>query len=216
MEGNFVVQAFTKGGPVMFVIALIGVVVIYLIFERYFALKKQSINKKEFIDTLFAMVLRGEVRQAIAFCESRPTPITNTIKSGLVQVLNGRSDEEIQVAMDAAILRETPKIVGWSSFLAVLGNIGVLTGLLGTIIGMIISFDAISKESDPQEKGIRLSEGISHALYATGFGLSVAITAIVAFGIFQMIIQKAEDELIESSMTFMNIVANNRDKMKVN
>lgn len=214
-EGNFIAEAFSAGGPVMYVIALIGLLVIFLIFERASALKSLTLNKKEFIDNIYGMTLRGDIKQAIAYCDSRSTPLTAVIKAGLVQVMNGRSDEEVQVAMDAAILRESPRLSGWSSFLAVLGNIGVLSGLLGTIFGMIKSFGALA-DADPAEKAEKLSMGISHALNATAFGLSVAIAAIVAFGVFQLLIQRAEDDVVETSMTFMNLVVSNRDKVKVN
>ena len=127
--------------------------------------------------------------------------------------MNKRPDEEVQVAMDAAVLREMPKLEGMTSFLAVLGNISVLAGLLGTIIGMIGSFRAVSS-ADPATKAQLLSEGISHALNCTGFGLTVAIGAILFYGLFQHMIQKSENELLETSMSLMNLVAANRDKLR--
>ena len=59
-----------------------------------------------------------------------------------------------------------------------------------------------------------LSKGISEALNCTAFGLLVAIVAIVAYGFFQMRIGKAVNDMVESSMTLMNLVVANRDKMK--
>src|SRR6218665_1235166 len=167
-------RAFSEGGFVMYIIALIAVLAIFLIVERAMKLKQMSVDKKEFTDNIFRMVLAGDLRQAISYCDARPAPLTNTVKAGLVQAMNKRPDEEIQVAMDAAVLREMPKVEGWSSFLAVFGNIAVLAGLLGTIIGMIGSFRAVSA-ADPATKAILLSQGISHALNCTGFGLSVSI-----------------------------------------
>jgi biopolymer transport protein ExbB/TolQ len=159
------------------------------------------------------MVIGGDLRQAISFCDSRPAPLTNTVKAGLVQALNKRPDEEIQVAMDASVMREMPKVEGWSSFLAVFGNIAVLAGLLGTIIGMIGSFRAVAA-ADPATKAQKLSEGISHALNCTAFGLMVALVSIVAYGVVQHKIQKIENETVETSMTLLNLVVSNRDKIK--
>jgi biopolymer transport protein ExbB len=115
--------------------------------------------------------------------------------------------------MDAAVMREMPKLEGFTSFLAVMGNVAVLAGLLGTIIGMIGSFRAVSF-ADPATKSQLLSEGISHALNCTGFGLTVAIVAIVFYGLFQHMIQRSESEMIEMSMTMLNLVASNRDKLR--
>ena len=159
------------------------------------------------------MLLRGDLKQAIAYCDSQPTPMTNTLKSGLVQVLNGRPDEEVQVAMDASVIRETPRLEGWSSFLAVFGNVAVLIGLLGTIAGLITSFSGVA-EADQATKAALLSQGIAEALNCTAFGLLVAIIAIVAYGFFQIRIGKASNDMLESSMNLMNLVVANRDKIK--
>jgi biopolymer transport protein ExbB/TolQ len=139
--------------------------------------------------------------------------MTNTIKAGIVAVLNKRPDEEVQVAMDAAVLRETPKLEGWTPFLAVFGNVSVLAGLLGTIAGMIRSFGAVAT-ADNATKAQELSNGISHALNCTAFGLIVSIICIVAYAYYQMQIQRAENELMESSMQMLNLVAANREKIR--
>ena len=78
---------------------------------------------------------------------------------------------------------------------------------------MIGSFRAVSS-ADPATKAQLLSEGISHALNCTGFGLTVAIGAILFYGLFQHMIQKSENELLETSMSLMNLVAANRDKLR--
>lgn len=212
-ELPFLQRAFIEGGFVMYIILFIFILTLLLVFERLIALRNLTIDRKDFLDNIFGMVIRGDIRQAIAFCDSRPAPLTNTVKAGLVQAMNKRPDEEIQVAMDAAILRETPRLEGYSSFLAVTGNIAVLAGLLGTIIGMITSFRAVSA-ADPAEKAQKLSEGISHALNCTAFGLLVAIISIVAYGYFQLRIQRAENEIVEGSLSLMNLVVANRDKMR--
>jgi biopolymer transport protein ExbB len=209
----FVTRAFMEGGAVMYVILLIGIITVMLVVERFLALKNLTVDKKEFTDNIFGMILRGDLRQAITFCDSRQAPLTNVIKAGLVQAMNRRPDEEVQVAMDAAALRETPRLEGWTSFLAVTGNVAVLAGLLGTIIGMITSFRAVAA-ADPAEKAVELSKGISHALNCTAFGLLVAIVSIVAYGYFQLRIQRAENDVTESSMSLLNLVASNRDKLK--
>lgn len=210
---NPILRAFTEGGLVMYVILVIAVLALILIIERFMALRSLRVDKKEFSDQLFRMVVGGDMRQAISLCDSKSTPLSNTMKAGLVQVMNKRPDEEIQVAMDASVMREMPRLEGFTSFLAVFGNVSVLAGLLGTIIGMIGSFRAVAS-ADPATKAQLLSEGISHALNCTGFGLIVAIISIVFYGLFQHMIQNSENEMIETSMTLMNLVSANRDKLR--
>jgi biopolymer transport protein ExbB len=210
---NFVAKAFCQGGTIMYVILLIGLITLFLIVERLMSLQKLTVDKGNINENLFSMILRGDLKQAIAFCDSRPTPLTNTLKAGLVQVMNRRPDEEVQVAMDASVLRETPRLEGWTSFLAVFGNISVLVGLLGTIIGLITSFGGVAK-ADNATKAAELSKGISEALNCTAFGLLVAIVAVVTYGFFQIRIGRAVNDMQESSMTMMNLVVANREKMK--
>ncbi|MEK6553864.1 MAG: MotA/TolQ/ExbB proton channel family protein [Bdellovibrionota bacterium] len=212
-EGNFIFHAFCQGGPAMWLILIVALLTVFLIVDRFFRLHSLTVDKTTLNETLFSMLLRGELKQAIAFCDRKPTPLTNTLKAGLVQVLNKRTDEEVQVAMDAAVLRETPRLEGWTAFLAVFGNVGVLIGLLGTVAGLITSFSGVSK-ADQSMRAQMLSQGISEALNCTAFGLLVAIVAIVAYGFFQMRIGKAINDMLESSMTLMNLVVANREKMK--
>ena len=199
----------------MYLIAFVGCLTLYLILERALTLKKLSVNKDTLSESLFGMILRGDLQQAIAYCDSSPAPITRTLKAGLVQVMNKRPDEEVQVAMDASVLRETPKIEGWTSFLAVFGNVSVLVGLLGTIIGLIKSFGGVG-EADAATKAAMLSKGISEALNCTAFGLLVAIIAIVGYAIFQTLVSRAIMEMTESSMNLMNVVVSNREKIEEN
>lgn len=197
----------------MYLILIVALLTAFLIVDRLFRLQSLTVDKITLNETLFSLLLRGELKQAIAFCDRKPTPLTNTLKAGLVQVLNKRTDEEVQVAMDAAVLRETPKLEGWTAFLAVFGNVGVLIGLLGTVAGLITSFGGVAK-ADQSLRATMLSKGISEALNCTAFGLLVAIVAILAYGYFQMRIGKAVNDMVESSMTLMNLVTANRDKMK--
>jgi biopolymer transport protein ExbB/TolQ len=212
-QGNFIVHAFAAGGPAMYIIATIGVLTLMLVLERFFTLRTLTVNKADFNEHLFGMILRGDIRQAITYCDSKPTPLTSTLKSGLVQVMNHRPDEEVQVAMDAAVLRDTPRIEGWTPFLAVFGNVATLVGLTGTILGMIKSFRGVS-QAGAAEKAQLLSEGISEALHCTAFGLMVAIVAIVGYGYFQLRISRILNDVVESSMSLLNLVVANRDKIK--
>lgn len=211
--GNFIARAFCEGGVIMYFIAVVGVLAVVIVFIQFLNMSRQSLNKKSLQESLFSLLVRGDLKQAIAYCDSKPTPLTNTLKAGLVQVLNKRPDEEVQVAMDAEVLKETPNIEGKTAFLAVFGNIAVLIGLLGTIMGMITSFRGVAK-ADAATKSIELTRGISEALNCTAFGLGVAIISIIMYGYFQFRIGRAINDMLETSMKLMNLVTANRDKLK--
>jgi biopolymer transport protein ExbB len=210
---NFVLHAFEVGGPVMFVILGLLILTLIVVFKQLLILKDAGVDKSDFNEHVFGMILRGDIQQAISYCDSRQSPLTNTLKAGLVQVLNKRPDEEVQVAMDASVLRETPKVEGWVSFLAVFGNLATLLGLTGTIVGMIQSFVGVTK-ADDAKKAELLSKGIAEALNCTAFGLVVAMTAIICYGFFQYRVGHIINDMIESSMSMLNLVSSNRDKIK--
>lgn len=208
-----IANAFKNGGNVMYIILVFAILTVLIVVERFMKIRSMSIDKKEFTDQVYRLVVAGDIRQAISLCDSRPAPLTNTVKAGLIQAMNKRPDEEVQVAMDAAVLREMPKLEGYTSFLAVFGNVSVLAGLLGTIAGMILSFGAVAAATN-DKKAELLSNGISHALNCTAFGLLVALLAIISYGWFQHKIQKVENEVVETSMTLLNLVVANRDKIR--
>ena len=113
-----ILEAFHEGGTAMLVILVVGILTCVVIVRQILAMKDAGVDKKDFNEHLFGMILRGDIQQAISYCDSKPSPLTNTLKAGLVQVMNKRPDEEVQVAMDAAVMRETPRVEGWVSFLA--------------------------------------------------------------------------------------------------
>lgn len=116
--------------------------------------------------------------------------------------------------MDEAALRELPKLSARTGFLALLANLAMLSGLLGTVSGLISSFGAVSGESvDPSQKARILAEGISEAMNCTAFGLIVAITALIGFAILNGLTQQIEDDINEATVRVLNLVVANRQKV---
>ena len=211
---HWLAKAFQDGGNAMILIAIVGVMSFVLIIERFIALNRLIVYKDDFTAKIFPRILEGDLRQAITMCESKSAPLPNTVKEGLKQVVNRRPDEEVQVAMDGAVLHETPRLEGYTSLLAVFANVATLVGLLGTIIGLIQGFGGLS-EADAAEKAATLSLAISHALNCTAGGLAVAIPALICFGFYQIRIGRAINDMQETSMRIMNLVVANRDKLKL-
>lgn len=211
---HWFIKAFQDGGNAMVLIAIVGIITLVLIIERYWALHRLIVDKEDFTSKIFPMILSGDLRQAISFCETKSAPLPNTVREGLKQVVNRRPDEEVQVAMDGAVLEATPKIEGYTSLLAVFANVATLIGLLGTIMGLIQGFGGLA-EADAAEKAATLSRAISHALNCTAGGLAVAIPALIAYGFYQIRIGRAINDMQETSMRLMNLVVSNRDKLKL-
>jgi biopolymer transport protein ExbB/TolQ len=208
-------KAYKEGGVVMMsVILMWSIFTIGIIIERALYLYGSSINKDVFLATMQKCILAGDVAKAVKMCSAANAPLARIVQAGLVKV--NRPDEEVQAAMDEAALREIPKLAKRTGFLALLANLAMLTGLLGTVTGLIISFGAVSGESvDPAQKARILAEGISEAMNCTAFGLLAAITALVGFAFLNGKTQGMEDDINEASVTVLNLVVANRQKVNL-
>src|SRR6185295_13704751 len=155
---------YQAGGWAMWLILFWLICSIAVIAERSVFLFGASINKDVFLATMQKCILAGDVAKAVKMCSAANAPLARIVQAGLVKV--NRPDEEVQAAMDEAALREIPKIAKRTGFLALLANLAMLSGLLGTVTGLITSFGAVSGESvDPAQKARILAEGISDALH---------------------------------------------------
>ncbi len=204
-------DAFIKGGEGMYPIALCSVFILAITVERVMYLYfKASISKDAFVQQMRKYILAGNVGKALALCSQNPTPLANIIKSGLVKV--NKSDAEVQAAMDEASLREIPRIEKRTAYLAMLANVAMLAGLLGTIVGLIRCFSAVGAE-ETTDKAAELARGISEAMNCTAFGLLTAIPGLLFFSLLQGKTQALIDDINESSVSVLNLVVTNRDKL---
>lgn len=205
---------YHEGGWMMHPIFVALVFTVVLVVDRVIALYFQvAISKETFLKGLREHIYRGDLDRAISYCASqKKTPLVSVVKAGLINVPKGEAD--VQAAMDEATLRESPRIEKRTGYLAMLGNVATLLGLLGTIVGLIGAFGAVATAS-PSDKATILSKSISEAMNCTAFGLITAIPALVAYSVLQGRSQHLLDDINESSVSVLNLIIANRDKMKM-
>ena len=179
--------------------------------ERIIYLKKAGIDKEKLLALLKSQIMAGNVQGAIKVCSGNPTPMTRIIQAGLTKF--NRPDAEVQAAMDEAALRELPKLEKRTGYLAMLGNVATLVGLLGTILGLIHSFAGVAGV-DPSMKATLLAKGISEAMNCTAFGLITAVPALLAFAVLNGWTQTILDDINEVSVQVVNLVVGHRNAMK--
>jgi biopolymer transport protein ExbB/TolQ len=171
-------DAFHEGGWGMWPILFMLMLTIAIMIERAVYLRKAVIDKDKLLGLLRSQISAGNIQGAIKVCSGNSTPVTRILQAGLMRA--NRSDAEIVSAMDEASLRELPGIEKRTGYLAMLGNLATLAGLLGTIGGLIKSFAGVAGV-DPSQKATLLSKGISEAMNCTFFGLLTGIIGIGAF-----------------------------------
>jgi len=210
---SWVAKIFREGDWGMYPIAVVGVFTIAVIADRArYLFFTANFDKEGFVQGLKKYILQGNLQRALTYVGQMNHPLAKIVKAGLTVVK--KSDHEVQAAIDEEALRELPRIERRTGYLAMLGNVATLMGLLGTITGLIKSFGAVA-QADPAEKSAMLAKGISEAMNCTAFGLIVAIPALVAFSVFQGRTQKLNDDINEASVSVLNLIVTNRDKLNL-
>jgi biopolymer transport protein ExbB len=169
------------GGIVMWLLLGFSIVALAFIIERAIALRRAKINVNEFLAKIRkALLVNRSVRDAIKICEQYRGPVASIMKAGLVKY--GQPKEEIEKTIENAALYEMGRLERGLTVLATVANVAPLLGFLGTVTGMILSFDALA-EAGLSNPGL-VAIGIKQALYTTAFGLFIAIPVQIAYNFF--------------------------------
>lgn len=205
---------YQDGGLMMHPIAVALVAAFGLVIDRIIVLFfKARTDKAGLLKELKKHIYAGDLDKAISFTAAqKKTPLTSVIKAGLINVPKGEAD--VQAAMDEATLRESPVLEARTGYLAMIGNVATLLGLLGTIVGLISAFAAVAN-ANPADKATILASSISEAMNCTAFGLLTAIPALVAYSILQGRTQHMLDEINETAVSVLNLIISNKEKMRM-
>jgi biopolymer transport protein ExbB/TolQ len=157
-----------------------------------------------------SQVVAGNLRGAVSTCDATPAGVTKIVAAGLRKAEQGGGEHEIQQSMDEEALRELPKIEKRTGYLAMLGNLATLAGLLGTITGLIKSFASVAGV-DPSMKATMLSKGISEAMNCTAFGLGTGILGLAAYAVLNGKTQFILDGVNQASVEVLNLVVAGRE-----
>lgn len=198
--------AFDHGGTWMWAILLLQIASLAIIAERYLLLYvRRKADQKALAYTFEKDIRRGDLDAVIETAEKAQStsPLARTVLAGVKAAKSLGGQSEIQGKMDEVLLEENQFIEKRTGFLAMLGNVATLVGLLGTITGMIKSFGAVSMAS-PTEKATLLSAGISEAMNCTAYGLITAIPALVFFAILQNRSSALSEDLNQGALKIFN------------
>lgn len=201
------VQAFNHGGFVMWIIFAGQIVSVAIILERAVALyMKRATNNRALAKSFEDDIKKGRLEAVMnrsQLMAANGSALGKTILAGTQAAYHFGGKDEIQSKMDEVLLSEASALEKRTGFLAAIGNIGTLAGLLGTILGLIDAFQAVA-QSNPVDKANLLSQGISMAMHATAYGLIMAIPALVMYAVFQNRANALAEDLNQTSLMVYN------------
>ncbi len=197
---------YTDGGMVMHFISICSVAAITAIIYKILVFRRIKMDVNEFISKVRANLLKGNVQGAVKACEDYRGPVAAIIKSGLLK--HGAPRNEIEKTMENAAIHEVAYLEKFLTVLATITNIAPLLGFLGTVVGMILSFETIAQQGLSNPGAV--AKGISVALLTTAYGLIVAFVTQPFYNYFTAKIAVKTREI----QTATNILFETLDEME--
>jgi len=175
-----VVDFLNASGFVGWCIAFMGLAAMGLVGERALVLYfRYGMNIDDFMTKVQTLVLARKNDEALVLCaQMTGKPLAQAFKNILEKA--DREDDAIFQAHDISMAETVPQYTRRLHYLSMMANVATLMGLLGTIHGLILSFQAVAT-ADPSMKQALLANGISISMYTTALGLAVAIPLMVFY-----------------------------------
>ncbi|MBR7180001.1 MAG: MotA/TolQ/ExbB proton channel family protein [Kiritimatiellae bacterium] len=154
-----------------------GVLAIYFCVDSYILVKPEKLMPPKLIDDVQKAMAEGDIVAAMEACQNTPSAMSNILAAAFQHVEEGF--DVIQEAVNAASDLEQEKLMQRLTWISVCSNLGPSLGLLGTVQGMILTFDSLA--AGGAGDAAALANSIGQALWTTAGGLIVSIPSITAF-----------------------------------
>ncbi len=186
---------FYDGGPFMYPLLITLIFGMGVIFERFWALARASINTRKFLQQIKIALREEGISTAQEICASTRGPVASIFHAGLMRVDRGL--EHVEKAIENAGTIEMSFLERGLVWLATVANIAPMLGFLGTVSGMIGAFASIAAAGDVNATIV--ASGISEALITTATGLAIAIPVQAAHNYFVSRIDRLIIDMEESA-----------------
>jgi biopolymer transport protein ExbB len=192
-----------KGGWIMIPIILLSFVAAYIFIERYYVIKQATKEDVNFMNRIKDYIHDGKVDAAIGLCKSTDSPSARMVEKGISRL--GRPLQDISTAIENVGKLEISKLEKGFPTLATITGAEPMLGFLGTVIGMIQSFYAMSQAGSNVDVSM-MSGGIYTALITTVAGLTVGILGFFAYNTLVVRVERVVFNLEATLTEFMDIL----------
>lgn len=201
-----IVSFFQSGGMFMYPIVVVLILGLAISTERYIYLTQAKIRNRMVWNELMPLLMNGKYQQAVSAAKKSRTAMSRILTYGLARAQNAKRRDDVETAMEEGLMEAVPRFEKRTHYVATFANIATLLGLLGTIMGLIQAFTAVSN-ANPAEKADMLSASISVAMNTTAFGLMVAIPLLLVYTVLQTKTTELVDSLEMASVKFLNVIS---------
>ena len=188
-----IVSFFQNGGVFMYPIVIVFALGLAISIERYVYLSKASLSNRMVWKKITPFIQAGKFSDAVNVTSKSKSAVGAILTYGLYRIKSAARRDDVEKAMEESLMEVMPRLEKRTHYLATFANIATLLGLLGTIIGLIRAFTAVSA-ANPAEKADLLSASISVAMNTTAFGLMVAIPLLL----IHTVLQSKTTEIVDS------------------
>lgn len=192
-----------KGGWVMIPIILLSFLATYIFIERYYVIRKATREDQNFMNRIKDYIHDGKIDAALALCRSTDSPSARMVEKGISKL--GRPLQDISTAIENVGKLEISKLEKGFPTLATITGAEPMLGFLGTVIGMVQSFYAMSQAGNNIEVSM-MSDGIYTALITTVAGLIVGILGFFAYNTLVVRVERVVFNLEATLTEFMDIL----------
>jgi biopolymer transport protein ExbB len=199
--GKTLLGVINSGGSIAWIIVAMGTLAGILIVLRAFFLRNASASTGRVEGEVGALVREARLEDALQACK-RLKGSTARVVASAVRNLD-RDRKHIEDIVSEQILHESAHLNRFGSFIIVIAAVAPLLGLLGTVTGMISTFDVITEFGTGDPK--LLSSGISIALVTTEVGLAVAIPALIFGNLLSGWAESIKDDMEKAALHVMNL-----------
>lgn len=190
-------EILEQGGVMMYPLALLSVVAMVLILLYLMTIRRNTVVSDRFMNTAEAMIRKRDFLGLISYSHRQNQCMARITQKSLEFMTKNSSATfgEVREIAESEGSRQAGMLSSRITYLADIGSIAPMVGLLGTVIGMIKSFLEISGGAFEGVRQMKLAEGVSEALVTTATGLVVGIPALVFYSLFRGRVQKYVSEL---------------------
>lgn len=199
-EGKSLAEEIEAGGLIARVILVIGAIGALLVVVRIVLLIMFSTDIQKTTMTVNELLKTKGAESALKACKKNVSSVSRVIAATLRNI--GKERDHIEDIISESILYESSRIDRFGSAILVIAAVAPLLGLLGTVTGMISTFDIITEFGTGDPK--LLSTGISEALITTKFGLVVAIPLLLLGNILSSWATRTKNGLERAALNVIN------------